>query len=144
MKALALYPQEPRIRWDYADINTLLLWATNSGMSDLLLRSGSCAWMRLYGQWRPITQKPITTDELLYRKEEIKRRIQNLIDKSIEVKFEIYEVIDHIDDYRFAEVLEAYFIECKTLECIADEKHYSVRHISSLYSEGLKEIQINE
>lgn len=87
---------------------------------------------------------PVTTDELLYRKEEIKRRIQNLIDKSIEVKFEIYEVIDHIDDYRFAEVLEAYFIECKTLECIADEKHYSVRHISSLYSEGLKEIQINE
>ena len=26
---------------------------------------------------------PVTTDELLYRKEEIKRRIQNLIDKSI-------------------------------------------------------------
>ena len=60
-----LYPHEPRIRWDHADINSLLLWATNSGMSDLCLRSGLPAWMRLNGIWRQVTQRPISADELL-------------------------------------------------------------------------------
>ena len=60
-----LYPAEPRIRWDYLQINELLLWATHSGMSDLCLRSGLPAWMRLNGVWRQVTQRPITTDELL-------------------------------------------------------------------------------
>lgn len=39
-----LYPAEPRIRWDYSQLNELLLWATHSGMSDLCLRSGLPAW----------------------------------------------------------------------------------------------------
>ena len=60
-----VYPAEPRIRWDYLQINELLLWATHSGMSDLCLRSGLPAWMRLNGVWRQVTQRPITTDELL-------------------------------------------------------------------------------
>lgn len=60
-----LYPDEPRIRWDHADINALLLWATNCGMSDLCLRSGIPAWMRLNGVWRQVTKRPITADELL-------------------------------------------------------------------------------
>ncbi|WP_291447910.1 ATPase, T2SS/T4P/T4SS family [Desulfovibrio sp.] len=65
MAAVGMYPDEPRIRWDYSDINALLLWATHCGMSDLCLRSGSPAWMRLNGVWRPVTQRPITADELL-------------------------------------------------------------------------------
>ncbi|MFI3271360.1 MAG: ATPase, T2SS/T4P/T4SS family [Pseudomonadota bacterium] len=65
MTSLAFYPHEPRIRWEYTDINALLLWATQQGMSDLYLCSGSAAWMRLYGTWRPVTQKIITADELL-------------------------------------------------------------------------------
>ena len=56
-----VYPAEPRIRWDYLQINELLLWATHSGMSDLCLRSGLPAWMRLNGAWRQVTQRPITT-----------------------------------------------------------------------------------
>ena len=98
MKALALYPQEPRIRWDYADINTLLLWATNSGMSDLLLRSGSCAWMRLYGQWRPITQKPITTDELLSALERLTRN--NSIGAMIKSGQQDYDFAHQIEEAR--------------------------------------------
>ena len=62
---MEFYPAEPRIRWDYTDINSLLLWATNHGMSDLLLRSGGVAWMRLHGVWLPVTGKTITADELL-------------------------------------------------------------------------------
>lgn len=87
---------------------------------------------------------PVTVDDLLSRKEETQKRIQRLIDISSQVKSEIYELIDQIDDYRFAEVLEAYFIECKTLECIAEEKHYSVKHIKYLYGSGIKGIQMNQ
>lgn len=55
------YPREPRIRWDYAGINDLLLWGTRCGMSDLCLRSALPAWMRLNGTWRMVTQRAITT-----------------------------------------------------------------------------------
>ena len=65
MAMVGMFPDEPRIRWDYSDINALLLWATHCGMSDLCLRSGSPAWMRLNGISRPVTQRPITADELL-------------------------------------------------------------------------------
>lgn len=67
------YPQEPRIRWDHSDINSLLLWATRRGMSDLCLRSGLPAWMRLNGTWIPVTRKPIATDELLAALERLTR-----------------------------------------------------------------------
>jgi defect-in-organelle-trafficking protein DotB len=73
MMTVGMYPDEPRIRWDYADINALLLWGTNSGMSDLCLRSGSRGWMRLNGIWRPVTQRAITTDELLAALERLTR-----------------------------------------------------------------------
>jgi defect-in-organelle-trafficking protein DotB len=62
---MEFYPAEPRVRWDYTDINALLLWATSHGMSDLLLRSGGVVWMRLHGVWLPVTEKSITADELL-------------------------------------------------------------------------------
>jgi defect-in-organelle-trafficking protein DotB len=60
-----LYPEEPRIRWESADIDKLLLWATELGMSDMKLFSGGLAWMRLHGVWRPVTKRAITSDELL-------------------------------------------------------------------------------
>lgn len=60
-----LYPDEPRIRWEYSDINALLLWGTHNGMSDLWLRSGGHVWMRLHGIWQRVTQRTITADELL-------------------------------------------------------------------------------
>ena len=59
------YEAEPRIRWEYQDINQLLLWGTSQGMSDLLLRSGGPAWMRLHGAWQQVTKRNISADELL-------------------------------------------------------------------------------
>ena len=61
----ALFPHEPPLRWEYTDINALLIWATLKGMSDLLLCSGSPAWMRLHGKWRTVSTRPISADELL-------------------------------------------------------------------------------
>lgn len=62
---MEFYPNEPRIRWEYSNINQLLLWGTERGMSDLLLRSGGPAWMRLHGMWTQVSQRPISADELL-------------------------------------------------------------------------------
>ena len=67
----AYYPNEPRIRWDYNDINALLLWGTQQKMSDLLLRSGGPGWMRLHGRWGAVTKRAITADELLAALEKI-------------------------------------------------------------------------
>lgn len=60
----AMYPDEPPIRWESRHVDDLLLWGTLSGMSDMLLRSGAPAWMRLHGHWRPVSRRPITADEL--------------------------------------------------------------------------------
>lgn len=87
---------------------------------------------------------PVTVDDLLCRKEETKQRIKRIVRTSNRIKSEIYEVIDHIDDYRFSEVLEAYFIDGKTMEYIAEERNYSVKHIKYLYSNGIKEIKISD
>lgn len=61
-EALGIYQKEPRVSWDALAINDLLLWGTNSSMSDMALLSGSPAWMRLHGKWRAVTQRPITAD----------------------------------------------------------------------------------
>ena len=73
MMAVLRYDNEPRIRWDHSDINSLLLWATHKGMSDLCLRSGLPAWMRLNGVWMPVTDMRISTDELLSALEKLTR-----------------------------------------------------------------------
>jgi len=62
---IGLYPNEPSVRWDHTDLNDLLLWGSHSGMSDLCLRSGDRAWMRLDGIWQPVTERTISADELL-------------------------------------------------------------------------------
>ena len=56
---MTFYPDEPVIRWDSASINKLLLWAAQLGMSDLCLCSGKPAWMRLNGEWKKVTRRPI-------------------------------------------------------------------------------------
>lgn len=84
----------------------------------------------------------VSLDDLLIKKEETQQRIQNLVDTSHKVKQEIYACIDTLDDYRFAEVLEDYFLNSRTLEDIAEYRHYTVRHVGFLYGKGLELIQI--
>ncbi|MBR6626291.1 MAG: hypothetical protein IKL01_08855, partial [Mailhella sp.] len=70
---MPFYPDEPVIRWNSASINKLLLWAAQLGMSDLCLCSGKPAWMRLNGEWKKATRRPISTDELIPVLEKITR-----------------------------------------------------------------------
>lgn len=55
------YPREPRIRWDYAGINDLLLWGTRCGMSDLCLAFRASGMDAPQRTWRMVTQRAITT-----------------------------------------------------------------------------------
>jgi defect-in-organelle-trafficking protein DotB len=94
----AMYPNEPRIRWEHADINALLLWATHRGMSDLLLRSGSPAWMRLHGAWRVVTSRAITADELLAALERLTRN--NSVAAMIKSGQQDYDFAHQIEESR--------------------------------------------
>jgi defect-in-organelle-trafficking protein DotB len=93
-----LYPREPRIRWAYTDINDLLLWGTHEGMSDMLLRSGAPAWMRLYGVWQAVTERPITADELLAGLERLTRN--NSVSAMIKSGQKDYDFAHQIEEER--------------------------------------------
>ena len=85
---------------------------------------------------------PITNADLIAEKDELTDRLNRLEDKGKKIKAELLDKIDDLDDPRYAEVLESYFIDCKTLEDIADENNYTMRHIVRLYSNAIKSIDI--
>lgn len=85
---------------------------------------------------------PVTTLDLLADKGELENRINRLVAKGKILKSEILDKIDELDDPRYAEVLEAFFIECKDFDAIADESGYTTRHVIRLYSEALAQIKL--
>ena len=80
---------------------------------------------------------PITLDDLMSDKLELEDRIKRLKKKSLIIKREILTEIDTLDDPRYCEILESFFIECIPLEDIAEAEGYTVRHTYRLYSEGV-------
>ncbi|GGC74870.1 DUF1492 domain-containing protein [Enterococcus wangshanyuanii] len=90
----------------------------------------------------PSGGQTVTIEDLFVQKEETKKRIKNLTDINKQNRLEIYHCIDQLEDDRSAEVLECFFIDSMTFEEIADMKHYSVRHIVSLYAQGLDNVKL--
>ena len=86
---------------------------------------------------------PVTLDELLSDKKELEDRIIKLKEKGRVIRAEILEAIDSLEDTRYAEVLEAYFIDCKSIADIADDTGYTERYVYTLYSDGICEISLN-
>ena len=76
--------------------------------------------------------------ELLSDKEDLENRIARLKSKNAQVKKEILEEIDTLEDAKHIEVLESYFIDGLTIEEIADYIGYTPRHTYRLYDEALK------
>ena len=87
---------------------------------------------------------PITLDELLSDKIELENRITRLKKKGRVIKFEILDVIDSLEDTRYCEVLESYFIDCLSIEEIAYKTGYTVRYVYTLYSDAISRITVNE
>lgn len=87
---------------------------------------------------------PVTIEDLIADKIELEERIDRLKRKSRKLRSEILEEIDRVDDTRYSEVLESFFIDCKTLEDIAEEMGYTDRHIYRLYSEGVTYLALSD
>lgn len=85
----------------------------------------------------PRGSTPVTTADLLVDKLELEERIARLKAKGKKLKNEILEEIDTLDDPRYCEILEAYFIDGLTLEKIAEKECYTERHVYRLYSEAI-------
>ena len=91
----------------------------------------------------PRSSIPVTIDELLSDKLTLENRIKILHDKGRDCRREILYVIDDLENYIYAEVLERRFVDCLTFEEIAEEIGYTTRHVFTLYTKALKEIFIS-
>ena len=87
--------------------------------------------------------KPTTVDDLVSEKLDLEKRIKRLKDRGKSIRSQILEEIDSLEDPRYAEVLEAYFIDCKNISDIAEEMGYTDRYIYDLYKEAIYEITFN-
>lgn len=85
---------------------------------------------------------PITTEDIIADKYDLENRIEKLTKKGERIKCEIINQIDMIDDPRYCEILEAYFIDCLDMDTIADEMGYGKRHVYKLYSEAITRLVI--
>ena len=86
---------------------------------------------------------PVTIEELLSDKVDLEKRIDRLKIKSKKIKDQILEEIDSLEDPRYCEILEAYFIDCLSMDEIAEEMGYSIRWAYDLYSEAVEELAFN-
>lgn len=91
----------------------------------------------------PRGANPVTLDELLSDKFELEERITRLKNKGRKLKIEILETIDSLEDSKYCEILEAYFIDCQTIEDIAEDMGYTVRYVYDLYSTAINLISLN-
>ena len=87
---------------------------------------------------------PVTLDDLLSDKDDLDRRIKRLKAKSRELKRSTIEEIDSLDDPRYCEVLEAYFIDGLSISEIADQSGYTERHVYNLYKDAIKLLTVLE
>lgn len=83
---------------------------------------------------------PVTLDDLLSDKELLQDRIKQLKSKCRLLKADILKEIDLLEDVRYSDVLELYFIECLSFDSISEDLGYSVRHILNLYKEAIIEL----
>ena len=85
---------------------------------------------------------PVTKEDLVADKLEIMERIDRLKIKGKKYKAEILDIIDELDDTRYADILESFFIDCESLDDIADNMGYTLRHVIRLYSEAIISIDL--
>lgn len=85
---------------------------------------------------------PVTFPDLLAERSEIEERIERLELKGRKLKAEILDKIDELEDSRYAEVLESYFVECRDFGDIAEDNGYTIRHVLRLYTEAINAMSV--
>lgn len=92
----------------------------------------------------PRGAQPVTTEDMILEKIELEERIERLKAKSKKLRSETLEEIDSVEDPRYSEILEGFFIDCKSLEEIAENTGYTIRHVYRLYSEGVTFLALDQ
>lgn len=87
---------------------------------------------------------PVTIDDLMSDKLDLEDRIKRLKDKGRDFKREICEEIDSLEDPRYCDVLELFFIDCMEFGDIAEELGYTERHVITLYSEAIEILSLRD
>ena len=81
--------------------------------------------------------QPVSIDDMISDKLDLEKRIKRLKEKGKRLKNEILEEIDSLDDPRYVAVLEGFFIDCLSMEDIAENEGYTVRHVYNLYHDAV-------
>ena len=87
---------------------------------------------------------PVSLEELLSDKLDLENRISRLKAKKSNLKNKVLEEIDNLDDTRYIDILEMFFIDCMSFSEIAEEKGYNERHVIRLYSEAIEVLVEND
>ena len=87
---------------------------------------------------------PVSVSDLVADKEELEERIERLKEKGKILKREILAEIDSLENSRYCEILEAYFIDGYSLEEIAENEGYNDRHVYRLYSKAISLLVLND
>ena len=87
--------------------------------------------------------QPVTMEDLVADKMDLENRIERLKKKGKKLKAEILEEIDSLDDLRYIAILESFFIDCLSIEDIAENEGYTVRHVYSLYHDAVRALTVN-
>lgn len=87
--------------------------------------------------------EPVTREDLIADKVDLERRIKKLKGKGDDIRREILDIIDELEDARYAEVLESFLIDDMTFKEIADDMDYTERHVIRLYSEAIDAVTLN-
>ncbi len=83
---------------------------------------------------------PVTVEDLLSDKLDLENRIARLNAKKSKLKNDVVEQIDNLDDTRYIDILEMFFIELMSFGEIAEELGYNERHVIRLYSEAIRQL----
>ena len=87
---------------------------------------------------------PVTNEDLVADKIDLENRIKRLKEKGKRLKRETLEEIDSLDEPRYVAVLEGFFIDCLSMEDIADNEGYTVRHVYTLYHDAIRALTVNK
>lgn len=94
---------------------------------------------------RPITDMPrggipMNMNDVLANKLETEERITRLTRESMDIRKEIFGLLDGLTDVRHVEVLELFFIDGLQVEDIAERMGYTTRHTMRFYTDAIKKL----
>lgn len=78
-------------------------------------------------------------DNIIIKIADFERKLNDLIDKQLDLKFEIINVLNHMNTLDYVDIIGRKYLKGESLVEIAYHKHYSYGHIKRLHGEALLE-----